>query len=64
EAAYIMTGGGPGGSTTTISYYIYTQAYQQLEVGYAATISMVLFALIFTATLINWRYGGKRLEAA
>jgi multiple sugar transport system permease protein len=64
EAAYIMTGGGPGGSTTTISYYIYTQAYQQLEVGYAATISMVLFALIFVATLINWRYGGKRLEAA
>ena len=63
EAAYIMTGGGPGGSTTTISYYIYTQAYEQLEVGYAATISMVLFVLIFAATLINWRYGGQKLEA-
>jgi multiple sugar transport system permease protein len=63
EAAYIMTGGGPGGSTTTISYYIYTQAYEQLEVGYAATISMVLFALIFVATLVNWRYGGQKLEA-
>ena len=63
EAAYIMTGGGPGGSTTTISYYIYTQAYEQLEVGYAATISMVLFVLIFIATLFNWRYGGKKLEA-
>ena len=63
EAAYIMTGGGPGGSTTTISYYIYTQAYEQLEVGYAATISMVLFVLIFIATLFNWCYGGKKLEA-
>jgi len=63
EAAYIMTGGGPGGSTTTISYYIYTQAYEQLEVGYAATISMVLFMFIFIATLFNWRYGGKKLEA-
>ena len=63
EAAYIMTGGGPGGETTTISYYIYTQAYEQLEVGYAAAISMVLFVMIFVATLINWRYGGKRLEA-
>jgi len=63
EAAYIMTGGGPGGSTTTISYYIYTQAYEQLEVGYAATISMVLFAMIFAATLINWRYGGQKMEA-
>ena len=63
EAAYVMTGGGPEGSTTTMSYYIYTQAYEQLEVGYAAAISMVLFALIFAATLLNWRYGGKRLEA-
>ena len=42
---------------------IYTQAYEQLEVGYAAAISMVLFALIFVATLVNWHYGGKRLEA-
>jgi len=63
EAAYVMTGGGPEGSTTTVSYYIYTQAYEQLEVGYAATISMALFFLIFVATLINWRYGGQRLEA-
>ena len=63
EAAYVMTGGGPEGSTTTMSYYIYTQAYEQLEVGYAAAISMVLFALIFVATLVNWHYGGKRLEA-
>ena len=63
EAAYVMTQGGPEGSTTTISYYIYTQAYEQLEVGYAATISMVLFLFIFVATLINWRFGGKRLEA-
>ena len=63
EAAYVMTQGGPEGSTTTMSYYIYTQAYEQLEVGYAATISMVLFTLIFVATLINWRFGGKQLEA-
>ena len=63
EAAYVMTGGGPEGSTTTVSYYIYNQAYEQLEVGYAATISMALFLLIFLATLINWRYGGQRFEA-
>lgn len=64
EAAYIMTAGGPEGSTTTMSYYIYTQAYERLEIGYAATVSMVLFGLIFALTMINWRFGGKRLEAA
>lgn len=63
EAAYVMTQGGPEGSTTTISYYIYTQAYEQLEIGYAAAISMVLFTLIFLATLVNWRVGGKKFEA-
>ena len=38
------------------------QAYERLDIGYAAAISMVLFALIFTVTLINWRYGGRTLE--
>jgi multiple sugar transport system permease protein len=64
EAAYVMTQGGPEGSTTPVSYYIFTQAYQRLDIGYAAAISMVLFALIFGVTLINWRFGGKRLEAS
>ena len=47
-----------------MSYYIYTQAYERLEIGYAATVSMVLFGLIFALTMVNWRFGGKRLEAA
>ena len=62
EAAYVMTQGGPEGSTTPVSYYIFMQAYERLDIGYAAAISMVLFALIFTVTLINWRYGGRTLE--
>lgn len=64
EAAYVMTQGGPEGSTTFVSYYIYLTAYEQLNIGYAAAISMVLFALILVVTLINWRFGGKRLEAS
>jgi multiple sugar transport system permease protein len=64
EAAYVMTQGGPEGSTTPVSYYIFTTAYERLDIGYAAAISMVLFALIFSVTLINWRFGGKKLEAS
>ena len=64
EAAYVMTQGGPEGSTTFVSYYIFMTAYQQLDIGYAAAISMVLFVLIFTVTLVNWRFGGKKLEAS
>jgi multiple sugar transport system permease protein len=58
-AAYIMTGGGPAGATTTMSYFIYNNAFQWFKMGYAASIAWFLFILVFFATLINWKYGGK-----
>lgn len=59
EAAYVMTGGGPAGSTTTIDYYIFNNAYVWFKMGYAASIAWVLFAVIFVVTLANWKFGGK-----
>ncbi len=52
-----MTEGGPAGSTTTLSYYIYNTAFRDLDMGYAAAISWVLVAVIFVATAINWKFG-------
>lgn len=57
EQARVMTGGGPAGSTTTLSYYIYNKAFQDLDLGYAAAISWVLFAIVFVATALNWKFG-------
>lgn len=57
EQARVMTGGGPAGSTTTMSYYIYNKAFEDLELGYAAAVSWVLFGIIFIATAINWKFG-------
>jgi len=62
ESAYIMTQGGPAGSTTTISYYIYNHAFQWFHMGYAAAISWFLFVIIFLITLANWRFGGKHVQ--
>jgi multiple sugar transport system permease protein len=60
EAAFIMTNGGPAGSTKTISFYIYDTAYKgQLLMGYGCAIAWVLFVLVLTVTLFNWRYGNK-----
>lgn len=58
-AAYLMTDGGPAGSTTTIMYYIYLRAFQGFEMGYAAAIALVLFVLVFGFTLINWQLGKR-----
>ncbi len=57
--AYIMTGGGPGGATTTIEYYIFSNLYDWQKVGYAAAIAWFLFVVIFFISLINWKFGGK-----
>jgi len=59
EAAYIMTNGGPAGATTTISYYIWQNAYNWFKMGYAASIAWVLFIMVFSVTIFNWKVGGK-----
>ena len=53
---YIMTNGGPLNRTTTIGYYLYTNAFRELEMGYATAMAFVLFAMIFGFTLIQWKY--------
>ena len=60
DAAYVMTQGGPDGSTTTLSYYIYRHAFEWFNMGYAATIAVVLFAFELAVTLLKWRHLGSR----
>ncbi len=62
NAVYVMTRGGPDGATTTLSYYIYNHAFEWFNMGYAATIAMVLFFIVLLVTLLNWRYGNRRVE--
>lgn len=58
--AFLMTGGGPAGSTTTIMYYIYNNAFGGFyRMGYACAIAWVLFLLVFGFTLLNWKIGSK-----
>ncbi len=59
EMARAMTQGGPAGSTTTLSYYIYTEGFETGRLGYAAAISWVLFLMVCVATLFNWKVGNK-----
>ncbi|OGX03099.1 MAG: hypothetical protein A3G87_09495 [Omnitrophica bacterium RIFCSPLOWO2_12_FULL_50_11] len=59
DQAYILTGGGPNGATTTIMYYIFNNFYIWQKMGYAAAISWVLFIVIFAVTLLKWKVFGK-----
>jgi multiple sugar transport system permease protein len=53
---YIMTNGGPLNRTTTIGYYLYTNAFRELDMGYATAMAFVLFGMIFVFTLLQWKY--------
>jgi multiple sugar transport system permease protein len=55
EQTYVLTRGGPANSTLTMSYYIYQNAFQYFQMGKAAALSYVLFAVIFVVTLIQFR---------
>ncbi len=60
DTVFVMTQGGPGTSTTTLNYYIYQQAFQLFHAGYAATLSIVLFAMILLVTAAQFLYFRKR----
>lgn len=50
-----LTGGGPGKSTTYLVQYIYQYGFERNEVGYACAMSVILFVIIGTFTLIQFR---------
>lgn len=52
---YVLTQGGPLGSTTTVNYLIYTQAFQYNQLGYASAMAFVLFAFIAGFSLLSVR---------
>lgn len=62
DPAYIMTGGGPNGSTTTLIYYLYNNAFEWHQMGYAAAIAWVLFLIVFSFTVLQWRFYGRNVH--
>lgn len=51
--AYIITGGGPGQSTTTIMMYLYQSGFTYDQLGYASAMAAILFIIIAITTLIQ-----------
>jgi putative chitobiose transport system permease protein len=64
EEIYIMTQGGPRNSSKTIVYYLYEQAFRNLEMSYACTIGLVLFLVILILSILNLKLSGMRGEVS
>lgn len=52
---YILTGGGPAGKTEILVTYVYKNGFQFFHFGYAAALSVLLFAIIVTMSAIYIR---------
>ena len=53
QQAYILTEGGPREATTTIVYYIYKNAFEWFQMGYACTQAVLLLVILVLATLFQ-----------
>lgn len=55
DQVWVMTEGGPAGATAVLVVEIVKHAFRYGQMGYAAAISWVLFAIVFGVTLIQFR---------
>jgi multiple sugar transport system permease protein len=62
ERVYIMTGGGPINSTTTIVQLIYQTAFSDFNYGRASAEALILFAIIATFSFIQFRFLSSDVE--
>ncbi len=59
DQIYVLTQGGPARATSVIVHYLYENGFQWFNMGYAAAIAYVLFALLFILTIIQWTYRAR-----
>ena len=50
---YVMTKGGPLNSSKTIVYYIYEKAFENLDLGVASAMAVVLLVIVMVFSLVN-----------
>jgi multiple sugar transport system permease protein len=60
-SAYLITRGGPQNSTLFLVLYIYRTAFSSQNMGYAATLSWLLFIILMVLSFFVFRYIGSRV---
>lgn len=58
----LRTDGGPVGSTSLMGYYIYQNAFQYFQMGYASAVSVALFLLLVLLAWIQFKVSEGRVH--
>jgi len=61
DLVYVTTRGGPANATSTVVFYIYQQAFQYNDLGYASAITalLALFLMLVTGLMFALTRGGR-----
>jgi multiple sugar transport system permease protein len=59
---YMMTKGGPEGSTEVVGYHIYSAAWERFQIGEASAMSVILFGLILVLSIAPFRAMARQTE--
>jgi len=55
DLTYSMTGGGPGGATTLLSYYIWAESFKMLQFGRGAALGVIMAVITLVLILVIMR---------
>ncbi|MBA3644211.1 MAG: sugar ABC transporter permease, partial [Chloroflexia bacterium] len=58
----VVTGGGPGNSTETLTAYIYRRGLQNVDVGYATAMSQLFLIAVITTVALLLVTVGRRVR--
>ena len=58
----MMTGGGPGNSTTILSWFIYQQAFKAFDAGHAAAAAVIMFFVLVIITALQARFLERKVH--
>jgi multiple sugar transport system permease protein len=59
---YLMTSGGPNHATTTIVFYIYEQAFELFQFGYASAMAFLFMVALVGITFVQYRFLSTDVE--
>lgn len=64
DLVYVLTSGGPLGSTKVFVFFVYEYAFKYFEMGYASAAAYILFIVLIALTMLQVRYMKNRVHGA
>jgi len=58
DQVFVLTEGGPMGSTDLVGYRLYVVAFRYMHTGRASAMALIVLLIVLSVTLVQWRFVG------